>query len=202
MQKSFAQVTWDFVGIPFRLVVFDQAWLPRFGLTTLEKERLSQVLPHVSGKLLDIGSGMNTLVRLYGDGIGVDVYDWGNGTTVVEDTSRLPFECGSFDTVTCIASLNHIPNRQDVLREIRRLLNPDGKLIITMINPLLGDIGHKLWWYDEHHERGGMEEGEVGGLWKQDVVEMCGAAGFNLCLHRKFVYGMNNLYIFKPAAVS
>ncbi len=202
MRKNIIQTVWDFVGILFRLVLFDQSWLPKFGWTTLEEERLGQVLGCLEGKLLDIGSGPNTLVRRYGNGIGVDVYDWGYGTVVVEDTSQLPFESYSFDTITCVASLNHIPNRQDVLLEIKRLLKPGGKLIITMINPFLGDIGHKIWWYDEHHERGGMEEGEVGGIWQKDLVEMCEVAGFKLRLHKRFVYGMNNLYVFDLSTAS
>lgn len=54
--------------------LIDQKWLPRFGWTTLEEERLNAVLPHVHGRLLDIGAGPNTLVKRYGNGIGVDVH--------------------------------------------------------------------------------------------------------------------------------
>ncbi len=195
-QRSLLQSIWDFIGIPFRLVLFDQAWLPRFGWTTLEEERLNAVLPHLRGRLLDIGAGPNTLVQRYGNGIGVDVVDWGGGVMVVQDTSRLPFESESFDTITFIACLNHIPYRQAALREARRLIRPDGRLIITMINPLLGDFGHAIWWYSEDKKRGGMKEGEVGGMWTSEIVQLCQTAGFRLTLHRRFVYGMNNLYIF------
>jgi hypothetical protein len=111
-QKSLRQWLWDFIGIPFRLVLFDQDWLPRFGWTTLEEERLDAVLPHVHGRLLDIGAGPNTLVRRYGNGVGVDVHDWGGGVMVVENTARLPFSDQTFDTITFVACLNHIPNRQ------------------------------------------------------------------------------------------
>ena len=188
---------WDFLGIPFRLVLFDQAWLPRFGWTTLETERLSTVLPHITGRLLDIGAGPNTLVNAYGDGVGVDVVDWGGGVQVVENTADLPFERASFDTITFIACLNHIPYRTAALKEARRLIKEDGQLIITMINPLLGDIGHSIWWYSEDKKRGGMKEGEKGGLWTNDIVAMCATAGFRLRLHRRFVYGMNNLLVFE-----
>ena len=132
-KKSLGQYVWDFIGIPFRLVLFDQEWLPKFGWTTLEDERINVVLPHIRGRLLDIGSGPNTLVNRYGNGIGVDVYDWGGGTMVVEDSSCLPFGDHQFDTITFIACLNHIPNRRDVLQEARRLIKPDGQLIITII---------------------------------------------------------------------
>src|SRR5262245_45100549 len=99
---------WDFVGIPFRLVLFDQKWLPHLGWTTLEEERLEAVFPYVRGRLLDIGAGANTLVKRYGNGVGVDVHDWGGGALVVQDSSKLAFSDGEFDTVTLIACLNHI----------------------------------------------------------------------------------------------
>jgi hypothetical protein len=66
-----------------------------------------------------------------------------------------------------------------------------------MINPFLGDIGHALWWYGEDRERGGMKEGETGGLWSRDVFSLCRRAGFRLRRHRRFVYGMNHLYVFE-----
>jgi SAM-dependent methyltransferase len=198
MKKTVLQALWDGLGIPFRLAFFDQAWLPQFGWTTLEEERLSAVLPYIRGRLLDIGAGPNTLVKRYGDGVGVDVHDWGGGALVVEDTSRLPFVDQEFDTITLIACLNHIPYRQAMLHEARRLVQPGGQLIITMINPILGDIGHAIWWYGEDKHRGGMQAGEVGGLWTRQIVPMCQAAGFSLQTHRRFVYGMNHLYIFEP----
>lgn len=197
MRKSLMQSLWDFIGIPFRLVLFDQAWLPRFRWTTLEVERLNAVLPYIRGRLLDVGAGPNTLVNLYGDGVGVDVHDWGGGITVVENTADLPFEAASFDTITFVACLNHIPYREEALREARRLIKPDGRLIITMINPILGDFGHAIWWYSEDKKRGGMKEGELGGMWKRDIVALCTAAGFSLTDHRRFVYGMNNLFVFE-----
>ena len=51
---------------------------------------------------------------MYGKGIGVDVYEWGNVDLVVNDTSKIPLEEKSVDTITIIAALNHIPNRGKV----------------------------------------------------------------------------------------
>ena len=199
MRKSLLQTVWDFIGVPFRLALIPQEWLPRFGWTTLEDERLAQVLPHIRGRLLDVGAGTNSLVRRYGDGVGVDVHDWGGGALVVTDTARLPFDDASFDTVTFIACLNHIPNRGDAVREARRLVRPGGRLIATMIDPVLGGVGHAIWWYGEDRHRGGMQPGEVGGLWTRDLVALCQSAGFRLTMHSRFVYGMNNLYVFEVA---
>jgi SAM-dependent methyltransferase len=198
MTKNALQEVWDFVGIPFRMVLFDQAWLPRFGWTTLEEERLNAVLPLLHGRVLDVGAGTNTLIRRYGNGVGVDVHDWGNQVIVVEDTSKLPFEDASFETITFIACLNHIPYRDAALCEARRLIKPDGRLIITMINPLFGDFGHAVWWYSEDKKRGGMKDGELGGMWTSHITSLCDNAGFKLDLHQRFLYAMNNLYIFSP----
>lgn len=195
-KKTIIQSIWDFIGIPFRLVFFDQKWLHRCKWTTLEEERLNMVVPYIEGNLLDIGAGQNTLVKMYGNGIGVDVFDWGDGALVIEDTSKLPFPDHSFHTVTIIAALNHIPNRKSVLHEVRRVIKQDGQLIITMIDPVLGGIGHAIWWYSEDKARGGMIEGEVGGIWTHDLVLMCSEEGFSLQIHRKFLYGLNNFYLF------
>ena len=120
VKKGIFQNIWDFIGIPFRLVLFDQEWLPKFGWTTLEDERITAVLPFINGKLLDIGAGTNSLIKKYGDGIGVDIFDWGGGALVVKDTSNLSFEDQSFDTVTFIACMNHIPYRKKVITEAKR----------------------------------------------------------------------------------
>jgi SAM-dependent methyltransferase len=184
--------------MPFRLLLFDQKWLPRFGWTTLEEERLRAVLPHLRGRLLDIGAGTNQLVARHGDGVGVDVHDWEGGALVVEDSSHLPFPDRSFDSIACIAALNHIPNREATLREARRLIRPGGRFVATMINPILGGIGHVLWWYSEDKHRGGMKEGERGGLWPGEVERLCRQAGFRLIRRRRFVYGMNHLFVFEP----
>jgi len=195
--KAPAQQIWDAIGIPFRLVVCKQEWLPAWGWTTLEDERLRVAMPWIQGRLLDIGAGHNTLVKRYGNGVGVDAFEWGGGAIVVPDTSALPFPDASFDTVTFLACLNHIPNREQVLVEARRLLRPGGRLIATMIDPILGGVGHAIWWYSEDKQRGGMKPGERGGLWNRDVIRMCANAGFRLVRHERFVYGMNNLHVFQ-----
>ena len=197
MKRKLFKLLWDFLGIPFRLVIFDQNWLSAFGWTTLEEERINASLPFIYGRLLDIGAGNNNLVKIYGNGIGVDIFDWGAGSIIVNKTSELPFRNESFDTITFLACLNHIPYRQDVLIEATRLLRPGGKVIITMINPILGNFGHFIWWYAEDRKRGGMKDGEVGGMWSSDIIELGNKSNLTLIQHSRFVYGMNNLYVFK-----
>jgi SAM-dependent methyltransferase len=198
--KPLGRAVWDVIGIPFRLALFPQTWLPPLGWTTLEDERIAAVRPWVQGRLLDVGAGTNRLVRVHGTGVGVDVHDWGGGVRVIEDASHLPFDASSFDTVTFVACLNHIPNRAAALVDARRVVRDRGSLVVTMIDPILGGIGHAIWWYGEDRHRGGMKPGEVGGLWPRDVVALCAAAGFTLRRHQRFVYGMNHLFVFEANA--
>ncbi|HET8955774.1 MAG TPA: methyltransferase domain-containing protein [Solirubrobacterales bacterium] len=52
------------------------------------------------------------------------------------DATRLPYEDGSVDAVVLIAVLGEIPDAAAALREIRRVLKPDGRLVV---GELFGD---------------------------------------------------------------
>ena len=164
----------------------------------LRKWRTNTVLPHVTGRLLDIGCGHNDLVRQYGTdkGKGVDVYPWDGCDVVVEDTAKLPFADGEFNTATIIAALNHIPNRADVLKEAYRVLAPGGKMIITMLSPGVSKVWHLLRrpWDEDQTERG-MKEGEVWGITPKGVRELLTSAGFRMSREKRFMLGMNRLFV-------
>ncbi len=189
----------DFLGVPLRLAVLGDETSRHLGLTCLEDKRVSAISACARGRLLDIGAGNNRLVREYRNGIGVDVFDWGGGTLIVEDTSRLPFTDGEFDTISFVASLNHIPNRAAVLKEARRLLAPGGQVLITMIGPVIGYVGHRLfWWYSEDKTRG-MAPGETCGLSVEAIHQLAVDSGLAIARHSRFVYGMNHLYELREA---
>jgi len=163
----------------------------------LMRWRIRTVLPHVRGRLLDVGCGTNSLVRAYaGEGIGVDVYPWEGVNLVVEDTAVLPFADGSFDTVTIVAALNHIPNRAAVLAEAWRLLGPGGRLLVTMIPPTVSRLWYAVRepWDSDQRERG-MVEGEVFGLPPGQMRQLLVAAGFRVEREIPFMARLNRLYI-------
>jgi len=117
----------------------------------VEDLRVNAVLPFLKGKVLDIGCGYNNLVKKYsGDGVGVDVFNWNNQPNIiVERTDKLPLDNDTFDTVTFLASLNHIPYRDTAIKEASRVLKNDGQIIITMIGPTVGKIAHFFDGKDE-----------------------------------------------------
>ena len=163
----------------------------------LMRWRIRVVVPHVRGRLLDVGCGTNELVRSYGgEGIGVDVYQWGNVDLVVDDSANLPFRDEEFDTVTMVAALNHIPNRKEVLKTAHRVLRVEGRIIITMISPWMSRIWHVLRkrWDADQSERG-MRDGEVYGLTRKQVHLLLDGAGFQVSYEHRFMLGLNRLTV-------
>lgn len=160
--------------------------------------RINEVLPQIKGRLLDIGCGTNRLVKKYGNGIGVDVFQFGGANLIVKDTSRLPFDNESFDTITIVAALNHIPNRETVLKEMYRLVTPTGKLIITMIPPKISRVWHAIRspWDRDQHERG-MLEGEIYGMTNKEIKNILEVANFEIIKKQNFMFGINKLYVCK-----
>ena len=162
----------------------------------LERIRIETTLPYIKGNLLDIGCGMNNLVKHYGGGTGVDVYPWEGVDVIVEDSAKLPFEDKNFDTISVIAALNHIPNREQVVIECNRLLKDNGQLLITMIPPFVSRIWHFLRspWDVDQSERG-MIEGEVYGLSKDQMKKLADRGNFTIDKTVNFMFGINRLYI-------
>lgn len=188
--------------LPLKLLV-PQPLIARLPfLKTNEDIRTGIVRQALRGRVLDIGCGTNRLIQRYraegGDGTGVDVYPWPGVDILVQDTASLPFPDGSFDSVTFVACLNHIPNRKEVLREARRVLAPGGRILATNLTPLASRIWHSwAFWDKDQHERG-MKEGEVWGFTHQELVRLFEETGFQVLEKHAFSWGLNALYAAEP----
>jgi SAM-dependent methyltransferase len=198
-KKSAGSLMLDYLFLPLRLFLSHEI-VNRLGLKSLRDERCEIVIHFCRGRLLDIGCGNNQLVKKYGcQSVGVDVYDFGGGALIVQDTRQLPFKSDSFQTVSLVASLGHIPKpiRRDVLREVWRVLSKDGILLITEISPWLGVIRHKLAWWDMDQKERGIKKEEDLGLTSRSVINQLEDIGFVFLRKKRFVLGLNKLYIFK-----
>ena len=169
----------------------------RLGLTPIDDERVIIALKHTRGRVLDIGCGANNFVRSYGNGVGVDVAAWKGCDVVIEDAAKLPFRKGEFDTVSYLACLNHIPNRDDSVKEAARVLSKDGQIIITMITPVMGKFIH--WWRfrndPDHQERHIDHDHELMGMSPKQIRGILADAGFTNVKRKRFAYGLNNIFI-------
>jgi SAM-dependent methyltransferase len=210
MKRSATQRAVDFLTFPLRaLTLFhDDKW----GLSSLASERFDYVAREAAGYCLDIGCGRhNRFVNDYldGNGRGIDLFPYEGLTAenLVEDLTHFPFADASFDAVTFIANLNHCPrSKRDIeLREAFRVLNPGGKIIVTMGNPLAEILVHKVvWLYDRFFganvdmdtERG-MDEEEEYFLRDSEIRSRLNRAGFVHCRKKYFAtqWGLNHLFV-------
>lgn len=148
--------------------------------------------------------------------IGIDVFQYeGLGPEhVVPDMTNLPFEDESFDTVTFIANLNHVPEpvRDKELAEAFRCIRPGGRIVVTMGNPVSEIVVHKVVaLYDRvlgtnldmDNERG-MHEDEQYYLRNREILDRLERAGFGEIRKHYFgsQWGFNHLFVATKPATS
>jgi SAM-dependent methyltransferase len=210
MKRTNVQRFIDFVTFPVRAVTLFHR--DRFGLSSLASERFDYAAAEVKGRCLDIGCGHhNRFIREYcenqGSGIDIFPYEGLTAENLVETLDHFPFNEATFGTVTFIANLNHCPReKRDLeLREAYRVLEPGGRIVVTMGNPLAELAVHKVVWiYDKlfgtnvdmDTERG-MEEGEEYYLTDTEIRERLTRAGFVNIRKRYFgtQWGLNHLFV-------
>lgn len=199
----------DFVSFPLRAVaLFHEDW---GGLSCQATERYDYAASQVVGRCLDIGCGSNRFVRdvLGGDGIGADVHRHADNHdgVLLDDPARFPWDDASFDAVTFLANLNHVPAhlRDAELAEAWRVLRPGGTIIVTMGAPAAEVVVHGLIWaYDrlfgtalDHDNLRGMAEGEEYYLTGAEIRSRLARAGFRDVAYRPFVtqWCLNGMYV-------
>jgi cyclopropane fatty-acyl-phospholipid synthase-like methyltransferase len=134
-------------------------------ITAHEQDRSLEWLRLGPGKsLLDVacGSGgpaLRIAARTGCDIVGVDLHEAGVSAgrelaaerglsdrarfEVADASKQLPFPDGTFDAITCIDAINHLPDRPATIREWARLLKAGGRLLFTnptvVTGPLTGE---------------------------------------------------------------
>ena len=106
-------------------------------------EELFDLVGDLAGKrVLDIGCGLapyrSELEKRGAVWVGLDLK--GPGCSVIGDGDDLPFADGSFDGVLCAAVLEHLPEPDRLMSEVRRVLTSAGRLFgyVAFLEPLHG----------------------------------------------------------------
>jgi len=95
-----------------------------FGFTARKSLRS---IPRNSGLIVNIGSGTK---RIRSDVLNLDILPLPN-VDIVAEATKLPFRDNSLDMVISEATLEHLPEPQKAIAEIRRVLKPGGLVYAT-----------------------------------------------------------------------
>ncbi len=172
--------------------------MPKFGLKrlgrraanfvdlqwTLVIRALERVAPLAHGRLLDVGCGDKPYLEIFSphvtEYLGVEheaafrqtaSSTRTRGPDVFYDGKRLPFADGEFDTVLSVQTLEHTPKPQALVREMARVLHPDGRLLLSApFSFRLHEQPHDYFRYSPHGLRALCTEAGL-------VVERCEAMG-------------------------
>ncbi len=113
---------------------------------------LSSIAPE--SEILDIGSGKLYFSKLVDrfPNVSVDIYPY-KGTDVCADcTKKLPFNDNCFDVILLSNVLEHIADPDGLLLNIRRILRPEGIVIVTV--PFLAAIHQAKYDFYRYTEFG------------------------------------------------
>lgn len=93
-----------------------------------------------NGDLLDLGAGKAPLYSAYKPYVkSVTLADWANSPhenkhldVFCDITKKLPFKKDQFDTIILSDVLEHIPNPKDLILELKRILKPQGIVLMNV----------------------------------------------------------------------
>ncbi len=165
----------------------------------LMRQRNAAAAKYARGKLLDIGCNHGELMEFLPkntDYSGIDIHPKISAITFpyrqvsAEDSLA---ELGKFDSATMIAVIEHLKKPGQAVRNVTKILNKKGRIIITTPSTLgdkLHAIGSKIGLVSsfaaEDHQKI-FTLMELGGLLKKN--------GFTILESRAFLFGLNLLIV-------
>ena len=172
----------------------------------LRKKRIQAAIPHLKGRILDVGCGAGTLATLVDSKkyLGVEIDEISlqkaKSTFPTHQFSRsLPNTGEKFDTVVSLAVIEHVKDPVSFLRELAEFLSDDGQLVITTPHPSVDwvhHIGAAIGIFSKHAS----EEHED--LLDQARLDTVGTqASLKLDLYSRFLFGANQLAVYSKAVV-
>ena len=135
--------------------LFEKAYHFVKGIALKNKLNLINSLQPEKGSILDIGAGTGDFLSVAKNNgwktVGVEPSEKAKaiakkkGVSFVEQTSKLDNQ--SFDVISMWHVLEHVPNLENQIKELKRLLKPNGTLIIAVPNFKSFDAKHygKFW---------------------------------------------------------
>ena len=148
-----------------RMVFYSKYILPRLIDLAMKNpattECRSQIVPRATGRVLDVGIGSGLNLRFYGPRVtklwGIDpsseLLEMARSKLksvpfpvelLTHSAEEIPLPEGSIDTIVLTWTLCSIPNPIQALREMRRVLSADGRIVFAE-HGLSPDPGVQVW---------------------------------------------------------
>ncbi len=171
--------------------------------------KFGKIIKHIpaNSTILDVGCGYkgillykikNKINAGFGIDISVSQEHRDDKITLIKNdlVQPLPFKNSSFDVVTSLANLEHLPNPEYSLEEIHRILKPGGLLLLTVpttfSKPILEFLSYKLGLISEQEIRDHKQYAN-----KKILARYCKKIGFSSFKHSYFQLWMNNFLMAK-----
>lgn len=112
-----------------------------------------RLVRRLRGKALDVGCGIGDMLMHREDTVGVDINphtvafcNSRGAKAVLMQPDKLPFANGEFDSVLMDNVLEHIADPERLLSEVRRVLRPQGRLLVGVpgVRGWASDADHKI----------------------------------------------------------
>jgi len=170
--------------------------------------KLNSVLSMIKNKpetILDIGCASGWFLSKIADKyleancFGIDVYNkaiqygkkhYKNLHLRRGNAHKLPYKSKSFDLILCTEVLEHVENPDIVLKEMRRVLKPNGLSLIEMDS---GNLLFKLVWYWWNDMRKG--------VWKDAHLHEFDSKKLEKIIKKEFCIDKKKTFNFKMAVV-
>ena len=168
-------------------------------------ETITAMIEKSSRRILDIGCNGGTFSKIIKDAagkanlIGIDinkqsvkyaVYKNNGITFLVADGQKLPFKNNSFDLVTCLEMLEHVPSPELVINEVNRCLDKDGQIILLVPNSV--NFLFRIIWYAWTNLGKGRiwNEAHLNDFDEEQLLTIILKFGFELIKKKNILHGM------------
>lgn len=167
--------------------------------------RFSKILETIGefeGDFLDVGCASGLLTakisnKIKGQGWGIDINpdfinyakkNYPSLNFLVTPAESLPFTQKKFNLVVCSEVLEHVANPQNVLRECRKVLKDDGRILVIVPSESL--LFRSLWFFWTRMKGKVWQHTHLHRFKKMELKEYFKKAGFRILRQDNFQLGM------------
>ena len=171
----------------------------------LRRQRLRAARPYLQGRVLDVGCGVGLLAPMCDRN---SYYGMDQDPESIEEARRrrpgyrfgtsLP-DRERFDRIIMLALIEHVPQPDQFLSDMHQYLAPGGCMVLTTPNRRFEWV-HSLGAQMGACSRAAEQEHQV--LFDSHTMRAtAAAAGLRIRASRRFLFGMNQLFVLEPSSV-